>query len=181
MTASDPIEFTRDLGSKGQERCGNRVQIETGDEALIDNTNPLPVDDGWFPFLTALEGPNNNTKSETIPANRWAQVLWIWLEYTSDANVGDRQIIVEILDDENDLIAEFRAGSVQAASLTRNYMFAPSLADLTAFRDTDYLQTPLPPTLILDGSYTIRVRDNNNVSALDDMALQIMTARKVSL
>jgi len=41
---SDPVEFTRCVGSKGQERCGNRVQIEDENASSINSNNPFPVE-----------------------------------------------------------------------------------------------------------------------------------------
>jgi hypothetical protein len=87
--------------------------------------------------------------------------------------VGDRQITVQIQDGSADVIAEFRAGIIQAESLTRNYLFAPGVADLTAFRDTDYLSTPIPE-LILPAAYIIRVYDNAAEDpAADDMIVHL--------
>ena len=106
--------------------------------------------------------------------------MWIWVELTTTATAGDRQIVVQLQDAANDVIGEWRAGAVQAASLTRNYIFAPANADLTAFRDTDWIMTPFPPTIILPAGFQVRVYDNNAVdAAADDMVVQLMVARRI--
>jgi hypothetical protein len=88
--------------------------------------------------------------------------------------VGNRQLEIEIQDDAADVIAEFRAGVAQAASLTYNYQLAPQVADLTAVRDSDYVSTPIPE-LVLPAGYVVRVWDNNAVdAAADDMLVQLM-------
>jgi len=142
-------------------------------------TNPIYVTDVWRVTLVSDEGANDNDKTViTVPGDEEIQILWVWIEYTSDANAGNRQLVVEVQDTASDVIAQFRVGAVQAASLTRYYMLASSLADLTTFRDTDYLMTPLPPTLILREGDQLRVYDNNGVSAADDMVVQVQVAER---
>lgn len=143
-------------------------------EAAGGSSVIISADDVWTPALAADETADDSDKSFTVTANQVWQILWIWVELTTTATVGDRQLVVQLQDNAADVIGEVRVGSVQAASLTRNYMFAPALADLTSFRDTDYLMTPFPPTIILPESYIIRVYDNNAVdAAADDMVVQM--------
>lgn len=129
----------------------------------------------WADELLSDETTNDSDKSFTVPAGRNWHVLWVWVEYTSTAAVGNRQLVIQTQDTAADVIAEpARAGVVQAASLTRNYMFASSLADLLGFRDTAYLTTPLPPTLILGPGDIIRIYDNKAIAAAaDDMIVQM--------
>ena len=75
------------------------------------------------------------------------------------------------------MIAEFRAGAVQAASLTRYYTWAPALPEHSDFLDTNWLAIPLPPTIVLQAGDQIRVYDNNAVdAAADDMVVQMQYA-----
>jgi hypothetical protein len=191
MARGDPVEFVRALADDNRQRCGNRVRIEDENALIISAANPLPVTevntitdplfttDTWRVELIADEGANDNDKTViTVPGDEEIQVLWVWVELTTDATVGDRQLVVEVQDTANDVIAQFRVGVVQAASLTCYYILAPALADLTAFRDTDYLMTPLPPTLILRDGDQLRIYDNNNVSGTDDMVVQVQYAER---
>jgi len=135
---------------------------------------PLDTRDTWRVTLTADETADDSDKVFTVSADEEWQVLWIWVEYTSTAAVGDRQLVIQIQDEADDVVGEVRAGVVQAASLTYYYMFAAALADLTAERDTDYLMTPLPAGLVLPAGYDIRIYDNNAVDAqADDMIVQM--------
>ena len=155
------------------------TQQEQGTIDVTVSDEPVEIVDTWSPLLVSDETADDSDKSFTVPANYMYQVLWIWVELTTTATVGNRQMVVELQDDGADIIAQWRAGAVQAASLTRYYCFAPSNADLTAFRDTDYLMTPIPPTVVLPASYVIRVYDNNAVAAAaDDMVVQMMVARR---
>jgi hypothetical protein len=132
----------------------------------------------WRPYLYADEDLNDSDKIITVPDGVEWQVLWIWVELTTTAAVGNRQIVVEIQDVATDVIAQpARARATQAASLTRYYLFGQSLAMDAAFYDTDYLCTPIPPTLILKEGDIIRIYDNNAVAAAaDDMVVQIQYA-----
>ena len=155
------------------------TQQEQGTIDVTVSDEPVEVVDTWSPLLVADETADDSDKSFTVPANYMYQVLWIWVELTSDANAGNRQMTIELQDDAADVIAQWRAGAVQAASLTRYYCFAPSNADLTAFRDTTFLMTPIPPTVVLPASYVVRVYDSAAISAAgDDMVVQLMVARR---
>ena len=152
-----------------------------GETPIGTPSAPIPIVDGWEIQLLALEGANDSDKAITVPATDYYQILWVWVELTTTATVGDRQIVVEYQDAAGDVIGQVRVGQVQAASLTRYYMIAPALADHLAFRDTDYLMTPMPSTLILSQSQRLRVYDNNNGDVDgDDMVVQIQIARRLA-
>jgi len=149
------------------------------------DSSPIPVeatitsDDIWTPALYADEVADDSDKSVTVTAGQVWEILWIWVELTTSADAGNRQLVIQIQDNAADVIAEVRTGIVQAASITRNYLFAPAISDMTAFRDTDYLTTPLPPTFILPEAFVIRVYDNNAIAAAaDDMVIQMGYAYK---
>jgi len=130
---------------------------------------------GWSSSVQADEADDNSDKEFTVPANTEWEILSIWIEFVSTAVVGDRQLCVEIQDDSDDVILQVRAGAVQAASSTRYYTFAPSVVDLTAFRDTDYLSTAFPAGLVLPAGCDVRVYDNAAVdAAADDMNVQML-------
>ena len=113
-----------------------------------------------------------------MPAGYEYQMLFVYVEYTSTATVGARQLELQIRDAGDTVIGQVRPGVTQAASLTYYYMFAPSLADLTAARDTDFIMTPFPPTVFLPERYNIRVYDNNTVDANDDFNFHLHVARR---
>ena len=133
----------------------------------------------WTVALEADETLNDSDKTITVTAGQLWQVLSIRLEFTTTATVGDRQLVIQWRDDSDDIVGEVKAGIVQAASNTYYYEFAPALADLLAVRDSDWLMTPLPPTLFLPAGYDLRIWDNNAVdAAADDLIIQMMYAYK---
>lgn len=134
---------------------------------------------GWTIVLVADEAVDDSDKTITVPARFEYQILWVWVEMVTDATVGARQLQIDLRDTADDVIGQFRPGVTQTASLTRYYMFAPSLADLLGFRDTDYLMTPINPTIFLPAGFDIRIFDNNAVAAAgDDLIIQMQVARR---
>jgi len=147
----------------------------------VSATNPVPMDDTWQIGHWGDISADDSDKRIAVTAGEIFHILWVWVELTSTAAAGDRQIIVELQDDTNDVIGQFRAGAVQAASLTYYYMFAPALADLTAVRDVNYLMTPFPPTVILPAGYQLRVYDSKAIAAAaDDMVVMMLYAHKAA-
>ena len=147
---------------------------------LIDTLGRLKINSDWSPSLQAEESANDSDKEFNVPDSTEWRVKWIWVEYTADANAGNRQLEIQIQDDADDVIAQVRAGQTVAATQVRYFLFAPHCADLTAYRDTDYLMTPMPEW-ILSAGYDVRIWDNAAISAAgDDMNVQMMVeARSV--
>lgn len=117
----------------------------------------------WIQILTTDITTNSSTKSFTVPAGKFWQIQSLYCTLVSNATVGNRQMAVDIISGST-VIARFTAGAVQAASVTRNYMFAPHVSDLTAFRDTAYLSTPLAE-LVLPQNFIIKAYDKTAVDA----------------
>lgn len=133
-----------------------------------------PVHDDWAPVLVADVTDNDSDKTVTVPASTQYQPLSILVDLTTSADVGNRQLAVLVTTAADVVIAEARAGIVQAASLTRRYVIGVGQPDMEAFRDTDLLATTLP-VLVLPAAYKIRVYDNNAVAAAaDDMHVQLL-------
>lgn len=139
--------------------------------------NPVTVADDWEVVTLSDETLNDTDKAFTVPAGFEWQVLWIWVELTTDANAANRQLRVTMRDASNDVIGQVRTGVTQAANLTYFYMLAPALADLDAVRDTDWLMTPFPPTVFLTAGQDLRVRVNLGQVG-DDMIVKMQVARR---
>ena len=127
----------------------------------------------WQPELKSDVTANSSSKTFTVPADTYWKLSAVYVSLTTTATAGNRQLVVEVLGANNAVIAEIRAGAVQAASLTRKYLFASIFQDLTAFRDTDFLANPLPE-LALIGGQKLRIRDKAAVAAAaDDMDVHL--------
>ena len=137
----------------------------------------IPISESWRVALQADEAANDSDKTFTVPASTEWEILSIWVELSTTATVGNRQVVVEMQDSAGDVIGSFLAGIVQTASLTRNYMFAPGLELMTVFVGA-YLSFPLPPMVLPDG-FKVRVYDSAAVdAAADDMVVQMMVASR---
>ena len=123
---------------------------------------------------------NESSKSFTVPAGKRWIINTVWVEFTSSATVGNRQIEVSVNSAASaDELYFTRSGAVQAASLTRYYLFGTGIADLTSFRDTDFLMTPLPAPMEMDPGEVLIVRDVGGTAraaikdGTDDMVVHV--------
>lgn len=161
---------------------GNTVKDGTGTAywLLVDSNGRLRINEEWEASLQTDETVDDSDKTFTVPVSTTWRLQSIWIELTTTATAGNRQLCIEIQDDSSDVIAQIRVGAVQAASLTRYYLLAPNVTELTSFRDTDYLSTLLPP-LVLPAGYKIRVYDKAAVAAAaDDMVVQMMIEERTA-
>lgn len=159
---------------------GNTVKEGTGTSywLLQDDLGRLRINDEWTPELNVEEAANDSDKTISVPASEEWEIISIWVENVTSSDAGTRQIQIDILDDSSDIIATIIAGATQIESLTRNYLFAFGVADLTSFRDTLFLTTPIPK-LKLPAGYKIRIYDNNAIAAsADDMVVQILNNKR---
>lgn len=133
----------------------------------------------WRPGLVSDTTLADSNKTLTVPANRMWHILGLRAELTSTASAGNRQLNVHLLDTDAAIIQEFRAGLVQAASATYYYTFAPGMDDKTAVRDSDWLSTPIPPTLVLTQGQAVKVLDNSSIAAdSDTLILRLSVMQK---
>ena len=124
---------------------------------------------------------NDSDKKFTVPSNVTWEPLSIWVELTSDANAGNRQMTIQFQDAGDDVIGEVRAGAVQAASKAWFYMFGQGLTDLTGFRDTTWIMTPLPKIVLFE-TCDIRIYDSAAIAATtDDMVMHMLAQERYEI
>lgn len=126
--------------------------------------------------LVADETLNDSDKVITVPAGKRWRILWIAVELITTAVGGNRTIGLEIRDSDGDIIYTEEANEAQAANATILYEFLPGVPKeaVHALAWNHEILT-LPPIVILDPGYDIRIRDVSAVdAAADDMDIQIM-------
>jgi hypothetical protein len=133
---------------------------------------------GWTPDAVSDSDPLPS-KTFTVPATTIWQVMAIWVQYVSDATVGNRQITVEILDNSNAIWQTFKAPIVQPESLTLDYNFSPQEQN-TNLVDITQAVCNLAPTLIIPEGWQIRVGDTSTVSGADTANVRILLGRRVA-
>jgi hypothetical protein len=127
----------------------------------------------WRVSLTQDVTENDSDKTFTVPANVEWEILWIWVQYTSTATVGVRQLEIQIIDSGN-IIAQWQTGVTQSEGLVYNYLFGGGIPDSLVTRDVNYITTPLMGAQFLGEGQTIRIWDNNAIDAsADDMIIRL--------
>lgn len=125
--------------------------------------------------LISDEAANDSDKTITVDSGKRWKVLWIWIEFTTTATVGNRNIYIRIRDDADDEIYIVIAKNVQAASAVEMYSALPGLGYEALEGKAGWHFLPLPRDLILPGGYDIRIHDGNAVdAAADDLIIHMM-------
>lgn len=145
----------------------------------ISNANPVPVTDAvdWEIIQVRDATANDNDKTFTLPLGYQYHILSIYVIFVAGAG-ADRQLQVDFRDSSNNIFFELRPQVVIPATTTYIYAIGPSMADDFGIRDAEYVSVAMPPTMIMNAAENIRVRDNNNVLATDDMTVVIRYGRK---
>ncbi len=132
----------------------------------------------WLPVLTLDIATDDSDKLIVVPAAKQWIIQSVAVNLISTATVGNRQMRVDIRDGSANLLASVAAGAVQAASLTRDFTFAPGLVNQTAFVD-DTLITSFPEGIILLPTYDVRVYDSAVIDvAADDMIVRLLVRER---
>lgn len=114
---------------------------------------------------------DDSDKTIVVPDGEMWVLDWLHVTLVSTATVGNRQIKLALYDNADVLQADWTAGAVQAASLTRHYMFQPGLSRETAFVDGEIL-IAVPQKLVIPAKWYLRVYDSAAVAAAaDDMTV----------
>jgi len=111
---------------------------------------------------TAVNDPH---KSLEVPAGYVWDVQHAYCVYAADATVGNRQVVLQVRDDLDTVIAVFPAAAVQTASTTEYYTWG-STHDLTE-TVAGYHHLPLIPKIIPEG-YDLWFYDSASIAAGDD-------------
>lgn len=132
-------------------------------------TEPIPVNIVEISDVVL----NENDKIFTVPAGKQWKLLHAFASFTSDANAGNRRIILIIRNPADSSLWLARALNVQVASTTENYNFQRGIQEATEASATLHF-VPLPLEVILPAGFDIRIRDENNIAAGDDMTVRML-------
>ena len=155
---------------------GNTVKDGSGNAwwTLVDPAGKLIITNGVVSIQSDATA-NDSDKTFTVPAATNWEIMTIYVTLVSTSDVGNRQMRVIITDASDNVLVDVRASTVQAASVTRYYQFAPGIQDFAAFRDTDLLATVLPYGIVLPAGYKVRVYDKAAIAAAaDDMTVRML-------
>lgn len=149
----------------------NSIAIKADSKTIRQSLN-------WSPVTIITTG--KQTQTITVPANKNWMFESVRLEYTSTGSTvaGNRQIALQILSSTNGILDEAIAGTVQAINEARNYHFYPKAVDLTSFRDSNYLSTPMSLRTLVAGQ-KIKLFDNGSASTADITVSRINILERV--
>lgn len=129
---------------------------------------------GEAPTLKSDTALDNSDKTFTVPADKVWKINSLLATLATTATVGNRQLEVWVRDATDNVLFKIKAGVVQAASLTYDYVFADGLPRETAVV-ANTLMTPLPKNLVLPAGYKLRVFDSAAIAAAaDDLTLRLL-------
>ncbi len=191
VDSDNPLPVALEAGATlAATQSGNwDVTVQLGDSD-VDSDNPLPValEDGSTVTMVSewtsleLEGTadTDNILDFTVPASTEYHVMSIYVTFDPDSDVGDsdRQLEVQVLDNDSDVVARFVTGAVQPVGPTYDYVLAPGVIDITSVRDTNYMSTPIPATLILPAAFRLRVFDNKAAPGGDSIVVRAMVQQR---
>lgn len=95
-----------------------------------------------------------------------AKLNWVQLTYVSTATAGNRQVELRVKDAAGNVLYSVSAGAVQAASLTRQYLFMKGVAREAAFVAT-HITCPMPEPIVPPGG-TLQIIDTAAIDAAAD-------------
>jgi hypothetical protein len=115
-----------------------------------------------------VAGGNPSDRFFTVPSGRAWKITSIAATFVSSASVGNRQVDLLITDGADNIVAKYVAGAVQAASVTRTYVFAPQHPQETAFTGGLMLRA-IGSELQIPAGYKVRVYDSAAIDTSDDV------------
>lgn len=131
-----------------------------------------------LPVLLTDTDANDSNKTFTVPTGFIYEILFGQVTMVTSGTAGNRQMVIQILDDDDVEVATIRAGAVQAASTTRYYNFVQGVPRETSFID-DSINIAIPDEFIALPGYDVVIKDIDAIdAAADDMTVQLMV-RKV--
>lgn len=117
---------------------------------------------------------NDSDKTITVPDKEVWQLFGVWVQLATTATGGNRQLVLEISDENDVEVFAVPAGAVIADNATVKVMFGPELPHLTsAIANT--LTVPIPLAMLIPQGWKIRVYDSADIdAAADDLKVRVL-------
>ena len=134
----------------------------------------------WRPSVIHGDTTMDNIHEFVVPDQERWHIMSVWCSVTtSNAGAGVRQMRLAAFTDTaiaaSDCFFEVRPGLTQDSQLTYYYNFYPGAADITSVRDSDYVSTPIPATLVLNPGWTIILDEySSNDTDADDIESNVL-------
>lgn len=147
------------------------MRLAIGDNYIDATTELSPVETVFD------DTANDSDKSFVVPDGEMWKINFAYATLATTATVGNRQIVLRVLDENGNSIFDSHAGAVQAASLTLDYGFYQGIFRETTFVATE-IQCPIPADLYMKAGYTLRMYDAAAIdAAADDLTVSFQYKR----
>lgn len=146
------------------------VNDSTGQSVAVSTSNPMPV--GNSTPAVSYNSVTTNTFSYAPTADK--QLIYAHVVYTADATVGNREIVLELVNPSSQVVGDWHTSAYITANQSGYHVeFLPGTYRETTFDAAHTIQTPFAAGLMIPSGYTLKVLDANNVSAADTMIVSI--------
>lgn len=130
----------------------------------VSPSYPLPTQQTPAASVVAVSGTNTATVAATTYTRQLIFAHTIW---TTSATVGNREVVLQLLNSSGTVVGDWHAGAFLTASLTGQHIeFMPGV-----YRETSLingtLQVPFASGLLVPPEYTVKILDSNAVSGSD--------------
>lgn len=151
------------------ERLGLVFPSALGQKTAAQSLSVVPASNDpsrWLSTDAVTTGVNS--ASVTVTTGYEWQLQWLRVSYVSSATIGNRNLAWQIINSGGQVIANFTCGTIQAASKTYTYLFAPGMPDSVAVRDSTFVSSPMPASMILPAGAIFRVIDIKSIDGSGD-------------
>lgn len=111
---------------------------------------------------------NDSSQIMTVPTGKTYLLKSVYSQLATTATVGNRIMVVQILDPSNNILYRSKDFGTQAASLTYSYMTAPGLTEVVTGTNQSFAM----PEMILPAGWKLKVFDRAVIdAAADDLSV----------
>lgn len=142
------------------------MRFEQGSGNFTEGVTEVTPIDSYFDSTA-----NDSNKSWVVPNGEMWMLNWAHAILVTSADVGNRTMCLDILDEAGNVLIDIPSSAVQAASGTDHYAFYQGIYRETAFA-AGAIQVPIPKDMYLKAGYTIKFYDRSAIApAADDMTV----------
>jgi len=134
-----------------------------------------PGNFSWAIFTD--DSPNAPSKTlvfdtDVGPQAKALVIAVVRLEFVATATVGNRALVFELLDAEDDTVLVFASATAITAGQARDLQFAPMGRPEVVLSPLIYVDVPVREVVLLKGM-KLRCRDVNAIDVFDDMTVHV--------
>lgn len=130
---------------------------------------------------TAIEtetGTNSVTFAAATPQN-W-RLVYAHVTFVASADVGNRAIVMELLNGSSVVVGDWHCIPAVAASQTRHIEFTNGFYREAVFAANNTIQTSFPAGMTIPDGYTLRIRDSAEISETDSITAYIQVEKSAA-